>query len=333
MPPGFWYRRADEPPPIFEKILDFAAPIYRAAHMLRQNIGLPYKSKIPVICIGNLNVGGAGKTPSALALMDIVKREHLARAPFFLSRGYGGAVPGPMLVNPAIHSSWNVGDEALILGRIAPTVIAHDRAKGAELAEREGADMILMDDGFQNPGLAKDISIVVINGEMGFGNLKTLPAGPLRETLKPGLDRADAFILIGADKRNIFMHLPPGKPLFRAEISPESHAPPGGAYIAFAGIGHPEKFFGFLRAQNYDLAETVSFADHYPYTDEDMNLLLQKSDSAGAVLITTRKDFLRIPEQFRARVHVIDIVLNFTETGAVHEFLKTKIDIINNKKQ
>ncbi|HRQ61934.1 MAG TPA: tetraacyldisaccharide 4'-kinase, partial [Alphaproteobacteria bacterium] len=246
--PTFWYRHTSAPAPLAEYALAPLAWLYGLGHNLNQSLKTPYKSAIPVICIGNAVAGGGGKTPAALAVMALIKNQKLFKNPCFLSRGYGGTLPGPALVNDDMNAA-QTGDEPLLLARAAPTVIARDRVEGAKFCAAQGFDAIVLD-GMQNPSLHKDITLMVIDGTAGFGNGKTIPAGPLREPLDSAFARADAFILIGKDERGTVPALPPGKPLFTAHIKPMLPDEPtiSSPFLAFAGLGRPEKFYRMLVA-------------------------------------------------------------------------------------
>lgn len=323
--PAFWYRKGGEIS-LLEKILTPFSMLYRAGYEFHQHSVTPEKLDIPVVCIGNINAGGTGKTPASIALMDILRKNNLAAKPFFLLRGYGGGERGPLLVDTAKHNSWATGDEALILAQHAPTIIAVDRVQGALLAAKHNADLVLMDDGLQNPGIHKDVKVVVINGEMGFGNGKMLPAGPLREPLKKGIARADIFILIGDDTRGVAAQLPADKPLVRAKLEPSLDAPlpTDKKYVAFAGLGYPEKFFSFMRERlNLDIVKTISFPDHYPYTDHDLANLRERAKEWNAELLTTKKDSLRLPDI--SGIHVADIKLAWENEPSLADFLKTRL--------
>ncbi len=325
--PGFWYRENGDAP-LLEKILTPFSLLYRACYEIHQYSVKPEQFEFPVLCIGNINAGGTGKTPTALALMDLLQKNNLARNPFFLLRGYGGGERGPLLVDLQQHNSWSTGDEALILAQKAPTIIAVDRAQGAILASRKQADLILMDDGLQNPGIAKDIKIVVVNGEMGFGNGRMLPAGPLREPLHKGLARADIFILIGEDKRGVADILPKDKPVIRARLVPDDRAmpDPGKKYLAFAGLGYPEKFFTFLKDKlNLDIVKTISFPDHYPYSEKDLEDLAARAQEWNAELLTTHKDFLRLPKMPGIMVYTTGIKMAWDNESELVEFLKLRL--------
>lgn len=324
--PGFWYRAQTAPAPPIERALTPLSYLYRLGYECHQRLSRSQECKAPVICVGNLNAGGSGKTPVALALMSLLQR-HKATTPFFLTRGYGGCLRGPLLADPARHSAKEIGDEPLMLAAHAPVVVSADRAAGACFAAAHGANLILMDDGLQNPGLHKDIRIIVIDGAMGFGNEKMLPAGPLRQPIKQGLDQGDLFILIGEDKRNIWNRIPPGKPVFKARLEADGPLLAQTPVIAFAGIGYPEKFFNFLRTHlQAHVVQTASFGDHHPYKDREIETLLRKAREADAKLVTTPKDALRIPLHLRQDILVIDPSLVWNDPNglenALHALLK-----------
>lgn len=326
--PAFWYRDKNDPSPLIENIMRPAACAYRMGFALHQSATSARKAELPIICIGNLNAGGTGKTPTAMALAGIVRRHGLARTPYFLSRGYGGGDIGPLLVDPDKHDAWNTGDEALLLAHEAPTVVCADRLEGAALALRKGADILIMDDGLQNPGIYKDIKLVVINGEMGFGNGRLIPAGPLRAPLKDGLNHADGFILIGEDRRGTLAMLPPEKPVFKAALKtdPAKHPPKDKTYLAFAGLGYPQKFFTYLENElGLSLAKPVTFPDHYPYSAADLYDLHKKAEELGAELLTTQKDFLRLPVVDGIKVHVLPVHLEWEDENALAAFLKSRL--------
>ena len=258
----------------------------------------PYRSELPVICIGNLTAGGAGKTPTAIAVAERLRAA--GRRPAFLLRGYGGSLAGPLLVSPGTHTAVDVGDEALLLAARAPTVIARDRNTGARLIEGLGgavADVIVMDDGFQNPSLAKDLCIVVIDGGRGVGNGLVMPAGPLRLPLGWQLERADALVVFAASglDRPAFLRSF-SRPVLTARIEPE----PGqdwmtqGPLVAFAGIGRPSKLFETLVTAGGKLAGTRAFPDHHVFTDAEARELLTLADQHAARLVTTEKDWCRL---------------------------------------
>lgn len=323
--PAFWYRKDSSPAPLSERLL---APL-SCLYALGRKVDLalkpkPYKAAIPVLCVGNAVAGGSGKTPAALALMALIRENGLAQSPYFLSRGYGGRIKGPAVVDP-LMSAAECGDEPLLLANAAPTVIAAHRPAGARFCGERGADLALMDDGLQNPALHKDIGFLVIDGAAGFGNGKLLPAGPLREALPEALARADAVILIGKDARNATALLPRGKPLFHAHIKPalpEIKQP----VIAFAGLGRPEKFYQMLTSLGVDVAGWHPFPDHHAYTPRDIALLKDEAARKGALLLTTEKDAMRLRGEDIA-LQTVPISLHFENPQAVLDFLRPRLKV------
>ena len=253
---------------------------------------------VPVICVGNLTIGGAGKTPTALAIAKLLLANH--ERPFFLSRGYGGKLAGPVEVNPASHRASDVGDEPLMLAQLAPTIVAHDRVAGAQAARRGGATLVIMDDGFQNPSLAKDLSILVVDSRRGIGNGRVIPAGPLRAPLRTQIARADALLVIGntdGAAATIDIATQRGILVFRGRLEPDRgtvSALNGRKVLAFAGIGDPEKFFATLAEAGIETAEQQSFPDHHRYTPEEAEGLLARAQAARLMLLTTEKDLARL---------------------------------------
>jgi tetraacyldisaccharide 4'-kinase len=252
---------------------------------------------VPVICFGNLTVGGAGKTPAALAAAHLLLAAR--ERPFFLSRGYGGRLAGPARVDPSFHRSGDVGDEPLLLARLAPTIVARDRVAGAKTARLGGSSVIVMDDGFQNPSLAKDLAILVVDGRRGIGNGRIFPAGPLRAPLNAQLARAKALMVVGpADGAAEILHSADrhGVAIFHGRLEPDHNslaALTGRKVLAFAGIGDPEKFFATLHRAGITIGDQASFADHHRYTAADAQALIARAEAANLVLITTEKDRAR----------------------------------------
>jgi tetraacyldisaccharide 4'-kinase len=314
--PEFWYRPAGA----LTAALAPAAWVYDRVASWRAR-GTGWRAPVPVICCGNLTVGGAGKTPLALAIAArLIAR---GRRVAFLTRGYRGSLAGPVTVDRALHSAAQVGDEPLLLAELAATVVARDRAQGARHAIAAGADTIIMDDGLQNPSLAKDLCLVAIDGARGFGNGRVLPAGPLREALARGLARADALVMIGEDAHGLTAALAPKAPVLRAELMPDSSmlALAGRRVVAFAGIGRPEKFFASLRAAGAELVETRDFADHHEYRANELASLNELATRCGANLVTTAKDHVRLPSELRQAVARADAVLQFADDAAVDALL------------
>ncbi len=326
--PSFWYPQSPEQLSLQARSLKPISWLYKFGFRLHQGSVKAQKAHIPVICIGNLSAGGTGKTPTCISFMRHVKDAGIAKNPFFLIRGYGGAERGPLIVDLEKHNAWDVGDEPLILARHASTIISADRYEGTNLAALNGADLVIMDDGLQNPGIQKDLKIIVINGEMGFGNGLMIPAGPLREPLDEGLAKADAFFLIGEDTASVADILPKNIPVFYANLEADANTLPSKSkdYIAFAGLGYPKKFFDFLKYKlGYNIIEEYAFADHCPYTRKDLQILRQKAKDAGAQLLTTEKDFLRLPGGYKGNIHTISVSMCFENPEALQHFIAHKI--------
>jgi tetraacyldisaccharide 4'-kinase len=254
-----------------------------------------------VICIGNLTLGGAGKTPAALAVADILRAA--GRNPFALSRGYGGNLHGPVRVDPAKHRAADVGDEPLLLARYAPTIVSRDRWAGAVAARAAGAGTIVMDDGFQNPSLHKDCSILVVDARRGVGNGRVFPAGPLRAPLQGQIGRASAVLTVGrggAAEPAAEAAQARGLPVFHGRLEPDAEALAllqGRPLLAFAGIGDPEKFFASLREAGLDVRASVPFADHHRYRRAEAGALIARAERDGLLLTTTEKDLARLGGQ------------------------------------
>ncbi|MBL4719902.1 MAG: tetraacyldisaccharide 4'-kinase [Alphaproteobacteria bacterium] len=321
--PEFW-----RTPSISSALLAPISVLYSLAGAIRRQTTTPWRAPVPVICIGNLVAGGAGKTPVAMAIATIF--QEFGKNVRFLSRGYGGTLPGPIRVDPDTHQARHVGDEPLLLAKIAPTWVSRERVFGAEAAIEDGAEVIVMDDGFQNPALEKTLSLVVVDGGYGFGNGRVIPAGPLREGLSRGLKRADAIILLGDDTAGavecIQKHSPK-TPIIRARLSAVSSAQRfvGEKILAFAGIGRPEKFFQTAREIGAAVIAERAFADHYNYTPDDLAVLAEEAAGMDAILLTTAKDFQRIPEDARSLVEVLDVVVEWREPDAVAALLSNAI--------
>ena len=290
--------------------------LYGTSVALNHRFQSPYRSRAFVICVGNLTVGGTGKTPLAIALTRMVQSEHIEVA--VLTRGYGRPGRNALLVDPQRHGTETVGDEALLLAKAAPTIVARNRADGARLAEAQGARVIIMDDGYQNFSLAKDFSLVVVDAETGFGNGRMLPAGPLRESVLAGLGRADGIILMGEGTPAL-----PGfdGPALRARLVAGRRFD-GKRLTAFAGIGRPEKFFAMLRALGAELVQTFSFADHHAYSAAEIATLKTRARETNTTLITTEKDFVRLEQSHRQEIDVLRVHAVFDDPDSPMRLLQ-----------
>jgi tetraacyldisaccharide 4'-kinase len=274
---------------------------------------------VPVLCVGNLVAGGAGKTPVVLSLAARLGAR--GRAVHILSRGYGGSLAGPVRVDPARHSAAEVGDEPLLLAQAAPTWVARDRARGGRAAAEAGAALLLLDDGLQNPGIAKDLSLLVVDGGYGFGNGRVLPAGPLRESLAAGLARADAVVLMGDDRAGVGALLG-AKPVLRARLVAERAGQfAGRPVVAFAGIGRNAKFFDTLAGTGARLVARHGFPDHHRYRAAELDRLGAEAEAAGALLVTTAKDAARLAPAWRARVAVLHVAVAWQDEAMLDALL------------
>lgn len=303
------------------------APIgwcYGAATGLRQTVGKHWRAPVPVVCVGNLIAGGAGKTP---VVLEIARRLMArGRAAHMLTRGYGGTEFGPLRVSPGDEAR-KVGDEALLLAKSGPAWIADDRSKGVREAVEAGAEAIVFDDGFQDPAVAKDLSVLVIDGGYGFGNGRMIPAGPLRESVDAGLARADAAILIGEDRCGALDAIAARVPVIRAKtrllLPPQASQ---GPVFAFAGIGRPEKFFGDLESAGLELRGRRPFADHHQFSDAELATLRTMAAETDAKLVTTEKDWVRLPQAMQAEVLAVPLELEWEDRTALDALLDRMLD-------
>lgn len=315
--PDFWQSDG-----ILPTLLTPAAALYGAAGSLRRRQARPWRAAVPVVCVGNLVAGGAGKTPVARSICARLIERGLAC--HLLSRGYGGKEKGPLRVDLQRHTARDVGDEALLLAQTATAWIARDRAAGARAAAEAGAGAIVLDDGFQNPSLIKDFSLLVVDGGYGFGNRRLIPAGPLREPVADGMSRADAVVVIGQDTARVSEQVPARLPILRAQLAAGtgSSEVAGKPVIAFAGIGRPEKFFETLECLNCDLRGRHPFADHHMYNDHEIMILADKADKLKAQLVTTAKDFVRLPDHLQALVASIEVDLQWDSVDDLDRLLE-----------
>ncbi|RVU16697.1 tetraacyldisaccharide 4'-kinase [Methylobacterium oryzihabitans] len=310
-PPGFWWH--DTPGPAARLL----APLGRLyGGRVARRMGRPgVIGPVPVVCIGNFTLGGAGKTPTALAVAAMLRA--MGQNPAFLSRGYGGRLPGPVAVDPARHGPDAVGDEPLLLARAGPAVVARDRVAGAALCAALGADVVVMDDGLQNPALRKDLVLAVVDAATGAGNRLSFPAGPLRAPLPAQWPHVSALVVIGdgePGERLAREAAGRGLPVLRAALVPDLEAAAalrGRPVLAFAGIGRPEKFFATLAEAGADLRRTRAFADHHRFTAPEIAGLVAEARRDGLALVTTEKDRVRLPADLA--VAALPVTLAFAE--------------------
>lgn len=310
--PEFWKSRGP-----LARMLAPLGMFYGASVAWKAKSARLFDPGMPVICVGNLTAGGSGKTPIAIAIADALRQR--GHKPFFLTRGYGGSEKGPALASRA-HSAAMMGDEALLLTRSAPTVVARDRAAGARLARKKGATVLVMDDGHQNFSLRKTVSLVVVDAQTGFGNGFQIPAGPLREPVKQGLSRADAVILVGDGMPGL-----PGfeGPVLRARLVADATAFTARPVFAFAGIGRPEKFIASLEQADAHVVGSCFFADHHPYSETEIDQL--KMIAGDATLVTTEKDFVRLTTAQREGIRALKVAARFDDPAALSHLLDSTL--------
>lgn len=327
--PAFWYR----PPSLLSRLLAPLGAIYGAITARRMSRA-GASAGIPVFCVGNYHLGGAGKTPTTLALVKLLRE--LGEQPFVVSRGYGGTQPGPLRVDPASHSAADVGDEPLMLASNVSVIVSRDRVAGASLARTSGASVVLLDDGFQNPALAKDASLIVIDAARGIGNGGVFPAGPLRAPLEPQVARTNALIVIGEGDaaRDITAEVTRrGAPVLRARLVPDQASVGrlrGQRVLAFAGIGDPARFFATLRACGVDVIEQRAFADHHPFTPDEIGRLVSDATAKTLKLVTTEKDMARIRsdarlEAYADRIATLAVTLAFDDETMLRNFVTARL--------
>jgi tetraacyldisaccharide 4'-kinase len=323
--PAFWWREG----PLASALLAPLATLYAAIATWR--LARPgRRPSIPVVCIGNLTVGGAGKTPTALTVARMLTKA--GERPVFLSRGYGGTLAGPLMVDPARHRAREVGDEPLLLARTAPTIVARDRVTGAGIAA--GASVIVMDDGFHNPSLTKDFSVLVVDARRGIGNGRVIPAGPLRAPVDAQLARAHALVVVGTSTgRCAVAEMARARdiPVLRASLQADTAFIAGLAgrrVLAFAGIGDPQKFFATLAEAGVALAATRSFADHHRYTRGEAAALCEQAERDGLALVTTEKDLARLSgeeQPLSARARALPVTLAFEDEARFASLLLERL--------
>ena len=327
--PAFWWHKAG-----FASGLLAPLGLLYGAIAARRMAGKGSQAGVPVLCVGNFTLGGAGKTPTVMMLAQMLADE--GERPFCLSRGYGGDISGPKRVDPHADLAAQVGDEALLLARVAPAVIARDRIAGAAFARAQGASIIVMDDGFQNSSLAKDLTLAAIDARRGIGNGCVFPAGPLRAPLAAQLARTDALLVVGegagadeviAEARNRNL------PVLHGRLAPDPAAIrelKGRHVLAFAGIGDPEKFFETAIAAGIAVTERRAFPDHHLYSAEDAAELTMQADHGGLALLTTQKDRARmagerILDALAARAHTLTVTMVVKEADELRRLVMAKL--------
>jgi len=309
----FWWSEKGLIPSLLQPV----AACYGAVTIWRARQASPQRLSVPVICIGNAVAGGAGKTPLALAIGQWLKARQVQAA--FVTRGYGGSETGPLRVDSSRHTAAQVGDEALLLARPLPTFVGRDRLAAARMAIAQGARMLVLDDGLQNYVIEKTFSFLVVDGEFGFGNGLLLPAGPLRESAASAMEKAQAVVVIGGS-----FQPETSNPILRAALKPsaEAGALRGKNIFGFAGLGRPEKFRCTLEEMGCVVTGFQGFSDHHPYREKELEALQARAQAQNAVLVTTEKDAVRLPEMWRARVTVIPVQLQFAQPEILHALLE-----------
>jgi tetraacyldisaccharide 4'-kinase len=325
--PVFW----GKPPGFLADLLSPIGVAYDAAGRLRRVMFRSKRPPIPVVCVGNLVAGGTGKTPIVIALSVWLAKRGIPV--HVVTRGYGGRLRGPIRVDPTRHDALAVGDEALLLAMRAPCWVARDRTAGVRAAAADGAGAILLDDGFQNPTVAKTLGLIVVDAGYGFGNGRVIPAGPLRENLHRGLARADAVVLLaaaGGGSSAERLRSRCGVPVLPAVLEPVSGKRLTGVrLLAFAGIGRPEKFFATLRALGADLVGARAFADHHPFRGAELEGLRHDAERARARLITTAKDIVRVPSAQRAGIEVLEVEIRWPDPIALSRLFEPVVRSIH----
>lgn len=320
--PAFWQRGQGG---MISALLRPAGWLYQTVGRVRQKIAVSENIPIPVICVGNVVAGGAGKTPVAIGIGQRLVAAGIDM--HFLSRGYGGRMRGPHRVDAATDRAGQVGDEPLLLARVAPTWIARDRVAGAAAIVDAGGKALIMDDGMQNASVHKDVTFCVIDGSYGIGNGRVMPAGPLRESLADAVAKATAVVLMGTDKAGIEVLVHQFSPhMLVLKATLEAKTPDFDPALqpvhAFAGIGHPEKFFDTLRGLGCQLAKTTAFADHHAYSEADLRRLVADAASDQALLLTTEKDYVRLEQNWRDAVTVLPVSVRWQDDARLDSLLK-----------
>ena len=322
--PKFWYLKRDTY--LSNSLYPFSL-LFRLGTKLRNILSQKKNAELPIICIGNIVVGGAGKTPVSLNIGKMLRKA--GYSPHFVSKGYAGIEKNNTLVQ-TWHSPKSVGDESILLSEVAPTWIGFDRNKSFNLAKENGADCIIMDDGFQNPTIQKDFSIIVINEEQEFGNKRVMPSGPLRESITRGLSRTNLIVVIGTISQEIKNKIPNQIPVINASfaISNENKIFKGQKITAFAGIAYPEKFFNSLRKQGAKIVKEIVYPDHHIFDENDLLNLAEIANKTQSILVTTKKDYVRIPKSYRSLINTLEGEIVFKDEKLLLEIL---CNVVENK--
>jgi len=320
--PKFWYYKGNT---FYSNALYPFSLFFRLGTKLRILLSNKKLSPIPTICIGNIVVGGAGKTPVAMKICKMLIRA--GYKPHFISKGYTGIIKKSTLVE-RWHSPTSVGDESLLLSEISSTWIGLNRTESINLAKKNGADCAILDDGFQNPSIRKDFSIIIIDGEQEFGNKRVMPAGPLRESIQRGFSRTDLVIVIGEINDSLTKSIPHKIPIFKAKfkIKKDNEIFKGKKIIAFAGIAYPNKFYKTLESQGAEIIEKISYSDHYIYNENDLLSLAEKANKTKSILVTTKKDFVRIPKSYRPLINTLDGEIVFEKEEKLTKHLASVLE-------
>ena len=325
--PEFWYKKD-----LISKfktllLLPFSI-VWILLSLIKKNFVKRYKSHLKVICIGNLSIGGTGKTPFSIQTYKIL--EILGYKPVFLTRGYRGLTKGPILVNKS-HNHKDVGDEALLLSKVGTTIVSSNRCIGAKYIEnlKKNYDIIIMDDGLQNYQLEQDIKLLLIDKKLLFGNGYCIPAGPLRQTITQGLKKIDAIIFTGdGDTKDINLNFINNIQNFDTKLElKKTFKTKQNNFLAFFALGNPIKFFNTLKKNNFKIVLTKSFPDHYEYKNKDINTLKEEANNRNLKLITTEKDYVKIDDK-ENEISVLPIEINFSKADGnkFKSFLKEKIN-------
>jgi len=320
--PKFWYKKKDTY--LSNSLYPFSL-LFRFGTKIRNLISIKQQSPLPVICIGNIVVGGAGKTPVSLKIGKLLTKA--GYRPHFISKGYAGLIKKSTLVQ-SWHSATSVGDESILLSEVAPTWIGTNRINSSKLAKKKGADCLIMDDGFQNPTIQKDFSIIVINAAQEFGNKRVMPSGPLRESINRGLSRTNLIVVVGEVSNELKKTIPENIPIIEArfEIKKENKNFKGQNITAFAGIAYPEKFFMSLEEQGGKIVRQITYPDHYIYTENDLLTLAETANKTKSILVSTQKDNVRIPKPYRSLVNTLEGEIIFENENLLVKILTKVIE-------